>query len=73
MYLVESYERLALPFADFEPYLLEEAERQGLPLSEFFGPTGHYNDAGNAQLTSFARRHFVGQFLIWELSTRCSI
>jgi hypothetical protein len=54
-HVVEGYERLELPFADFGPHLLAEAESEGSPLSVFFGPTGHYNDRGNATLAAFVR------------------
>jgi len=52
-HVVEGYQQLNLPFGDFGPYLVAEAESRGSPLSEFFGPTDHYNDEGNAQVANF--------------------
>jgi len=52
-HVVEGYERLELPFADFGPYLLAQAKAEDSPLSAFFGPTDHYNDRGNAHAAAF--------------------
>ncbi len=47
-HVVAGYSREGLEIADFGPYLLAEIDRNGRALVDYFGPTGHYNDAGNA-------------------------
>jgi hypothetical protein len=51
--LLNEYARTAIPFFDFGPFLLSAAHARGKNIEEFFGPTGHYNDDGNALVASF--------------------
>jgi hypothetical protein len=59
--LAEDCARLGLPIVDFGPYLLSAAAEQGRDLEQFFGPTTHYNDDGNA---------LVAEFVFDQLRTR---
>lgn len=48
--LVDAYTKQSIQFVDFGPYLLAAARKSGRRIEEFFGPTLHYNDEGNALL-----------------------
>ena len=54
--VVDGYSSASIPYIDFGPYLLALAAEQGTPVETFFGPTGHYNDAGNAAVAKFVRQ-----------------
>jgi len=51
--LLEDYARSSIPFIDFGPYLLAAARERGRKIEEYFGPTAHYNDEGNALVAAF--------------------
>jgi len=51
--LIEDYAQNSIPFFDFGPHLLSVARERGRKIEEYFGPTGHYNDEGNALVALF--------------------
>lgn len=51
--LVEEFTSLGLLFIDFGPYLLSVARADEVSLDDYFGPTLHYNDSGNALVAKF--------------------
>jgi hypothetical protein len=51
--LIEDYAQNSIPFIDFGPHLLSVARERGKKIEEYFGPTTHYNDEGNALVASF--------------------
>ena len=51
--IVEDYRLNAIDFIDFGPFLLSVAQQLDRNVKEFFGPTGHYNDEGNALVARF--------------------
>jgi hypothetical protein len=53
--LLEAYAKAGLPVHDFGPVLMAAATDSGKPVETFFGPTQHYNDAGNAVLARFVQ------------------
>jgi hypothetical protein len=55
--IMDEYRRHAIEYLDFGPFLIAAAEQRGRNLKTFFGPTGHYNDDGNALLARFVYRH----------------
>lgn len=60
----EDFTQTAIPFIDFGPYLLSVAERLGRDIEEYFGPTGHYNDEGNALVAQFVHNHLTETGLV---------
>lgn len=63
-HLRQTYASRDLPFDDFGPYLLAHAKATGRKTSEFFGPTLHYNDAGNALVAQFVHERLAARSLI---------
>ena len=53
--LLDRLEAESVRYADFGPVLLDEAVSSGIPLSDFFGPTRHYNDRGNSLVSRFVQ------------------
>jgi hypothetical protein len=51
--LIEDYTQKSIPFVDFGPYLLSIAQEQKKEIAQYIGPTGHYNDEGNALVARF--------------------
>jgi len=51
--LVREYQREKIPFLDIGPAFLASAQKGEHELEDFFGPTGHYNDRGNALVARF--------------------
>jgi hypothetical protein len=51
--LLEEYARTSIPVIDFGPYLLAIAAERGRPVDQYFGPSMHYNDEGNALVAAF--------------------
>ena len=51
--ITEDFRRNELAFIDFGPYLVSVAQQLDKNLAEYFGPTGHYNDEGNALVARF--------------------
>jgi hypothetical protein len=64
--LLEDYARHSIPFIDFGPYLLLEAQARGMKFDEYFGPTKHYNDEGNTLVARFVYNHMGGRALALE-------
>ena len=62
--LIEDYAQKSIPFADFGPYLLSVAQERGRKIEEYFGPTGHYNDEGNALVARFVHDQLTGRGLV---------
>ncbi len=65
--VVESYNRLSIPFIDFGPYLESVSQRQDRAIQEYFGPTSHYDDEGNALVAEFVFAHLREQQVISPL------
>ena len=63
-HVAEGFESEGLLFEDFGPHLIAAAEAEGRPLKSFFGPTGHYNDDGNAVLAKFVREALQNRSLV---------
>jgi len=49
--LKEELGRRGIPFLDTKPLLLAYAEKQNLPLSDFYIPNGHHNNVGNQRIS----------------------
>ncbi len=52
-HVVKQYEQAGIDFIDFGPYMVSICEQTSTPLSKFVGPTGHFNDQGNARIAEF--------------------
>jgi len=63
-HLRQAYATRNLPFEDFGPYLLAHAKATGRESRKFFGPTMHYNDAGNALVARFVHERLVARSMI---------
>jgi hypothetical protein len=55
--MVEELRRAQVVHGDFGPFLLAAAKEAGKRVTHYFGPTGHYNDDGNALLARFVDAH----------------
>ena len=55
--IVEELHQAQVVHADFGPYLLAAAKQGGKRVTHYFGPTGHYNDDGNALVARFVLAH----------------
>ena len=62
--LVEELEGLGVYFSDFGPHLDSVARSRGKELTEYFGATHHYNDAGNSVLADFVYDFLVAHNLL---------
>lgn len=62
--LLEDYAQNSIPFIDFGPYLLSVAQERGRKIEEYFGPTGHYNDEGNALVACFVNGRLTEKALV---------
>jgi len=49
--LKEELGRRGIPFLDTKPLLLAYADKQNLPLSDFYVPDGHHNNLGNQRIS----------------------
>ena len=63
--LIEDYAQNSIPFIDFGPHLLSVARERGKKIEEYFGPTGHYNDEGNALVARFVHDQLTEKALVW--------
>ena len=62
--LIEEYAQNSIPFVDFGPYLLSVAQERGRKIEEYFGPTTHYNDEGNALVARFVHDWLMEKALV---------
>jgi hypothetical protein len=62
--LVEDYAQSSIPFIDFGPYLVADAQERGKDVEEYYGPTHHYNDEGNALVARFVYDRLAEKALV---------
>jgi hypothetical protein len=55
--IAEEYHRNSIAFIDFGPFLLTVVQQLGTNIKDYFGPTGHYNDEGNALVARFVHNY----------------
>lgn len=55
--IADEYHRNGIAYIDFGPFLLSAARDSARNVKEYFGPTGHYNDEGNALVARFVYGH----------------